>query len=150
MTYCRPTPGPRRGADKIPRMTIIDPPQLARPRGFSHGVAASGRLLFVAGQIGWNARGELVSDRFVDQFDQALTNVITVVAEAGGTPASIGRLTIYVTDKSEYRAALRETGERYRKHMGQHYPAMTLVEVKSLLEDGARVEIEATAVIAER
>ncbi len=131
-------------------MTIINPPQLARPRGFSHGVAAAGRVLFVAGQIGWNERSEIVSDSFVDQFGQALANVLAVVSEAGGGAESVGRLTIYVVDKAEYLAAQREIGERYREHMGRHYPAMTLVEVKSLLEDGARVEIEATAVIADR
>ena len=92
-------------------------------------------------------RSEVVSDRFVDQFDQALANVLAVVAEAGGTPESIGRLTIYVVDKEEYVDAQREIGERYRARMGMHYPAMTLLEVKSLLEARALVEIEATAVI---
>lgn len=128
-------------------MTIINPPTLAPPRGYSHGVVGSGRVLFVAGQIGWNARGELVGDRFVDQFDQALANVLSVVGEAGGAPESIARLTIYVVDKTEYLAAPREIGENYRARMGRHYPAMTLVEVKSLLEEGAKVEIEATALI---
>jgi len=130
-------------------MTIINPPGLARPRGYSHGVAASGRLLCVAGQIGWNRNAEIVSGRFVDQFDQALANVLAVVTAAGGKPEAIGRLTIYVVDKSEYLAAQREIGERYRARMGSHYPAMTLVEVKALLEDGAKVEIEATAMIAD-
>ncbi|MBA2305232.1 MAG: RidA family protein [Acidobacteria bacterium] len=129
-------------------MTIIDPPGLARPRGYSHGVAASGRLLFVAGQIGWNKNAEIVSGRFIDQFDQALANVLAVVTAAGGMPEAIGRLTIYVVDKSEYLAAQREIGQRYRARMGSHYPAMTLVEVKSLLAAGAKIEIEATAVIA--
>lgn len=128
-------------------MTIINPPTLAPPRGYSHGVVGSGRVLFVAGQIGWNERGELVGDRFVDQFDQALANVLSVVGEAGGAPESIARLTIYVVDKTEYLAAQREIGENYRARMGRHYPAMTLVEVKSLLEEGAKVEIEATALI---
>jgi enamine deaminase RidA (YjgF/YER057c/UK114 family) len=102
----------------------------------------------VAGQIGWNEHAELVSGRFVDQFDQALSNVLAVVSEAGGTAASVGRLTIYVVDKSEYLAATKEIGERYRARMGKHFPAMTLVEVKSLLEPGALVEIEATALIS--
>lgn len=131
-------------------MTIINPSALAPPRGYSHGIAGSGRVLFVAGQVGWNERSELVGDRLVDQFDQALANVLTVVREAGGSPESVGRLTIYVVDKIEYLSAQREIGERYRARMGRHYPAMTLVEVKSLLEEGAKVEIEATAVIAGR
>lgn len=120
---------------------------MAAPRGYSHGIVGQGRMLFVAGQIGWNERSELVSDRFAEQFDQALANVLAVVAEAGGSPESIARLTIYVVDKREYVDAQREIGERYRARMGRHYPAMTLVEVKSLLEDGAKVEIEATAVL---
>lgn len=126
---------------------MINPKDLAAPRGYSHGVTAVGRLLCVAGQIGWNARGELVSHDFSGQFDQALANVLTVVTEAGGTAASIARLTIYVTNKAEYLAATREIGTRYRARMGTHYPAMTLVEVQALLEDGAKVEIEATAVL---
>jgi enamine deaminase RidA (YjgF/YER057c/UK114 family) len=128
-------------------MTIINPTGLVAPRGYSHGVLAQGRTLFVAGQVGWNANGEIVSDRFVDQFDQALANVLHVVRDAGGLPTSISRLTIYVVDKSEYLDATPAIGERYRAHMGRHFPAMTLVEVKSLLESRARVEIEATAVI---
>ena len=128
-------------------MKPINPASLARPRGYSHGIEASGRLLFVAGQIGWNEKAEIVSDRFEVQFDQALANVLAVVTEAGGSPESIVRLTIYVTDKSEYLAAQKAIGETYRARMGRHYPAMTLVEVKALLEPGARIEIEATAVL---
>jgi enamine deaminase RidA (YjgF/YER057c/UK114 family) len=128
-------------------MKPVNPPSLAAPRGYSHGIEAAGRLLFVAGQIGWNERSELVSEHFADQFDQALANVLTVVAAAGGSPDSVVRLTIYVTDKSEYLSEQKAIGERYRARMGRHYPAMTLVEVKSLLEEGARVEIEATSVL---
>ena len=128
-------------------MTIINPAALARPRGYSHGIASQGRILFVAGQIGWNANAEIVSDSFVDQFDQAMANVLEVVAAAGGTAESVARLTIYVIDKREYLAATAELGMRYRARMGKHYPAMTLVEVKGLLEPGAKVEIESTAVI---
>lgn len=128
-------------------MTIINPTGLPAPRGYSNGVVLEGRLLFVAGQVGWGADGRLVSDRFADQFDQALANVLTIVGAAGGTAESIGRLTIFVVDKAAYQAAQREIGERYRARMGRHYPAMTLVEVRSLLEPGAVVEIEATAVI---
>jgi len=104
-------------------------------------------LLFIAGQIGWNAQGQIVSSDFVEQFDQALANVLSVVREVGGTPESIARLTVYVTDKAEYVAAQRSVGARYRVRMGKHYPAMTLVEVTALLEDGAKVEIEGTAVL---
>lgn len=128
-------------------MTIITSKELAPPRGYSHGVLATGRLLFIAGQIGWNAAGQMVSDDFVQQFDQALANVLSVVREAGGTPESIARLTIYVTDKAEYLAAQGPAGARYRARMGKHYPAMTLVEVSALLEDRAKVEVEATAVL---
>lgn len=132
---------------KREEMQAVNPAALARPRGYSHGMVRGGRMLFVAGQIGWTAEAELVSDRFVDQFDQALNNVLAVVGAAGGSAEAIGRFTIYVVDKTEYLAAQREIGERYRARMGRHYPAMTLVEVKSLLEPGAKVEIEATAVI---
>ena len=128
-------------------MKIIESNAVAPARGYSHGIAATGQMLFVAGQIGWNARGDIVGSGFVEQFDQALANVLSVVTAAGGTAGSVARLTIYVTDKSEYLAARREIGARYRERMGLHYPAMTLVEVRALLEDGAKVEIEATAVI---
>ena len=104
-------------------------------------------LLFVAGQVGWRADGTMAGEGLVDQFDQALANVLAVVAAAGGTAESIGRMTLFVVDKSAYQAARPEIGERYRGHMGRHFPAMTLVEVQSLLEPGALVEIEATAVI---
>ena len=129
-------------------MKIINPPGLPPPRGYSNGVVAEGRMLFVAGQIGWNESSRLVGDRFVDQFDQALANVLTVVKAAGGAPGSVSRLTIFITDKGQYLSATEEIGQRYRARMGRHYPAMSLVEVKALLEPGALVEIEATAVIS--
>lgn len=132
---------------KREEMQAVNPATLAPPRGYNHGMVRGGRVLFVAGQIGWTGSAELVSERFVDQFDQALANILAVVEEAGGTPDTIGRMTIYVVDKAEYLAAQQEVGGRYRARMGRHYPAMTLVEVKSLLEPGAKVEIEATAVI---
>ena len=128
-------------------MQAVNPGTLARPKGYNHGMIRGGRTLFVAGQIGWTAEAALVSDRFVDQFDQALANVLAVVSAAGGAADSLGRLTIYVIDRTEYLESQQEIGERYRARMGRHYPAMTLVEVKSLLEPGAKVEIEATAVI---
>jgi enamine deaminase RidA (YjgF/YER057c/UK114 family) len=129
-------------------MKIINPPGLPPPRGYSNGVVAEGRMLFVAGQIGWNESSRLVGDRFVDQFDQALANVLTVVKAAGGAPESVSRLTIFITDKGQYLSATEEIGQRYRARMGRHYPAMSLVEVNALLEPGALVEIEATAVIS--
>ncbi len=127
--------------------TYLNPASVAAPRGYSHGVAygASPRVVFLAGQVGWNAAGQMVSDRFEDQFDQALANLLAVVAEAGGVPASIGKLTIFVVNCAEYTAARKTIGERYRRRMGDHYPAMTLVEVRALVEPGARVEIEGMA-----
>ncbi len=129
--------------------TFINPESLGAPRGYSNGILAdaAGKLLFVAGQIGWNDQQALVSDAFIEQFDQALANVLTVVSTAGGKAQDVMRLVIYVTDKNEYKAHLREVGERYRTHMGKHFPAMVLVEVKSLLDDSAKVEIEAIAVL---
>ncbi len=122
---------------------------LGKPRGYSNGVLApaGGSLLFIAGQIGWNGKQQMVSQDFVEQFDRALANLITVVIEAGGTPENIARLVVYVTDKREYRQRTREVGERWRALMGRHFPAMALVEVKSLLEDDAKVEIEGIAVL---
>lgn len=128
---------------------LINPASLGTPKGFSHGVLAnaSGRLLFIAGQIGWDERQTIVSEDFVKQFDQALANVVAVVNEAGGGANQIARLVIYVTDKTEYKLKLKDVGACYRGRMGQHYPAMVLVEVKSLLEDEAKVEIEAVAIL---
>jgi len=125
----------------------VNPASLAQPRGYSNGVAyESGRsIVFLSGQIGWDASGRIVSDRFDEQFDQALANLIAVVADAGGSPESIGKLTIYVLDCAEYIAARKAIGEHYRRRMGRHYPAMTLVEVRALVEPGARVEIEGIA-----
>lgn len=128
---------------------LINPESLGAPRGFSNGIltGASGRLLFISGQIATDGRQQIVSADFAEQFDQALANLIKVVTEAGGTPEQIARLVIYVTDKNEYREHTREIGSRWRARMGRHYPAMTLVEVKGLLEDAAKVEIEGIAVI---
>ena len=128
-------------------LTAINPESLARPRGYSHGIKGRGDLLFVAGQIGWNRESRMVSDDLVDQFGRALDNVLDVVWAAGGSPASVARMVLYVTDKAEYRRRAKPLGEAYRKRMGKHFPAMVLVEVKSLLEDDAKVEIEAVALL---
>jgi enamine deaminase RidA (YjgF/YER057c/UK114 family) len=125
----------------------VNPESLARPRGYSHGMKGGGELLFVAGQIGWNREGRLVSDDFVAQFAQALDNVLDVVWAAGGKPECVARMVLYVTDKREYLRRARELGEAWRRRMGKHYPAMAAVEVKALLEEGALVEIEATALL---
>ena len=128
---------------------FINPESLGTPSGFSNGVLTetSAKFLFIAGQIAWDSNQKIVSDDFVAQFDRALANVIAVVTEAGGTPEKIVRLVIYVTDKESYRKRTREIGERYRARMNKHFPAMVLVEVKSLLDDQAQVEIEGIAAL---
>ena len=128
---------------------VINPEALGRPRGYANGLLTppGARLLFVAGQIGWDERQRLVGEDFVEQFDRALRNVLAVVLEAGGAPDSIARMVVYVTDKREYAARASEVGERWRALMGRHFPAMALVEVSGLLEDGAKVEIEAVAAL---
>ena len=128
---------------------LINPESLGQPRGYSNGVLteAAGRLLFVAGQIGWDEKQAIVSDDFVEQFDRALANVLTVVKEAGGSSDQIARLLLFVTDKKEYAERREAIGKTYRAHLGKHFPAMALVEVKSLLDDRAKIEIEAIAVL---
>ncbi|HEV8589292.1 MAG TPA: RidA family protein [Pyrinomonadaceae bacterium] len=128
---------------------IINPESLGAPRGYANGVLTEpgGRLLFIAGQVAWNEQQEIVDDNLVRQFDRALANVIAVVEAAGGKPEQIARLVIYVTDVDEYRRCLEEIGRRYRARMGKHFPAMALVEVSSLFEDDAKIEIEGTAVL---
>lgn len=128
---------------------IINPSSLGKPRGYSNGILTrpGGRLLFVAGQVGWNEDQQIVSSNLAEQFDQALANVLAVVHSAGGRPEDLARLVIYVTDILEYKEHTREIGERYRARLGKHFPAIALVGVKSLLDDGAKVEIEAIAVI---
>jgi enamine deaminase RidA (YjgF/YER057c/UK114 family) len=130
-------------------LKLINPEALSAPSGYSHGVLVDGggKLLFVAGQIAWDQNQQIVSDDFVEQFDKALANVITVVKAAGGESNNIVRVVVYVTNKQEYLAQTKAVGERYRKHMGKHFPAMVLVQVASLLDDAAKVEIEAMAVI---
>jgi enamine deaminase RidA (YjgF/YER057c/UK114 family) len=130
-------------------LKLINPDALGAPSGYSHGVLVEGggKLLFIAGQIAWDQNQKIVSDDFVEQFDKALANVITVVKAAGGESSNIVRVVVYVTNKQEYLAQTKAVGERYRKHMGKHFPAMVLVQVVSLLDDAAKVEIEAMAVI---
>ena len=106
-----------------------------------------GHLVFVAGQVGWNREGRMVSDDFVEQFGQALDNVLDVVWAAGGKPTSVARMVVYVTDKGEYRRRAKQIGEVWRARLGKHFPTMALVEVKGLLEDDAKVEIEAVALV---
>ena len=128
-------------------MQILQPPTWARPRGYANGIATSGRLVFISGQIGWDEQCHFQSTDFVSQVRQTLHNVITVLAEAGGRPEHIVRLTWYIVDKQEYLASGKELGHIYRELMDNQYPAMSVVQVAALVEDLARVEIEATAVI---
>ena len=133
------------------RPEIVNPESLGAPRGYSNGVVLrGGAILFVAGQVGWDEQQRIVDGGFASQFERALANALAVVREAGGGPENVGRLTIYVTMKQEYLDALAEIGAAYRSLMGRHYPAMALVEVTALLEPGAKVEIEATAVLEDR
>ncbi len=129
-------------------MQFINPESLGKPLGYSNGVRVTGgALLFVAGQIAWDRAHRIVSDCFATQFGQALANVLAVVRAAGGGPTSLTKLTIFVTSTDDYEAELHEVGGEYRRLMGTHFPAMSLVEVKALLEPGAKIEIEAMAVI---
>jgi enamine deaminase RidA (YjgF/YER057c/UK114 family) len=128
-------------------MQILHPKDWQQARGFSNGVAAEGLQVFVAGQVGSNARQVIVDDDFVAQAEQALRNIVDVLAEAGARPEHLVRLTWYVVDKREYLARAREVGQAYRRVVGRHFPAMTLVQVMALVDDRARVEIEATAVV---
>ncbi|MDF2780472.1 MAG: enamine deaminase RidA [Geminicoccaceae bacterium] len=128
-------------------MRILQPPGWPRPRGYANGVVAEGRLVFVAGQIGWDESGTLVSDDLVRQFERTLENTLVVLREAGAGPQHVARMTWYITDRRDYLARAREIGEVYRTLMGSHYPAMAVVEVKALIEDRAKVEIETTAVV---
>ena len=125
----------------------IQPKGWPRPKGYSNGVLAKGTMLFVAGQVGWNEREEFESDDFVRQTEQALKNIVAVLEEAGAKPAHIARMTWYVTTKEEYLGRLAEIGAVYRKVIGAVYPAMSLVQVAGLVEHGAKLEIEATAVV---
>ena len=130
-------------------MQILQPPSWARAKGFSNGIAASGRLVFIAGQIGWTGQAKWEARDFAGQFRQTIENILAILAEANGKPEHIVRLTWYVLDKQEYLSSLKEVGAAYRELMGKHYPTMAVVQVSGLVEDAARLEIEATAVIPE-
>jgi len=130
-------------------MQILQPPGWARPKGFSNGISCQGRLVFIGGQIGWSGQGEWLDRSFAGQFRQALKNILDILAQAGGRPEHLVRLTWYVLDRKEYLASLQELGAAYRELMGRHYPTMAVVQVSGLVEDDARLEIEATAVIPE-
>jgi enamine deaminase RidA (YjgF/YER057c/UK114 family) len=126
---------------------FLQPPGWAAPKGYSNGVSASGRQIYLAGQIGWNESQQLVGSRFAVQVRQALQNIVVLLAQAGGRPEHLVRLTWFVTSLDEYRAELKEIGAAYREVIGRHYPSMSVVGIAALLEQGAKVEIEATAVI---
>ena len=128
-------------------MQILQPPGWAKPRGYANGIATRGRLVFVAGQIGWDAECKFPSDDFIDQCRLALQNVVAVLAEAGATPEHMVRMTWYIVDRIEYHARLKELGQVYREVMGRNFPAMTCVQVAALMEVRAKVEIEVTAVL---
>jgi enamine deaminase RidA (YjgF/YER057c/UK114 family) len=140
------SPETEQEARTMPNLTIVQPPGWPAPRGYSNGVAGTGRIVMVGGQIGWDEQGKF-SQGFIAQAARALRNVLAVVREAGGGPEHIARLTWYVVDIEEYRAALPALGAPYRDTLGRWYPAMTLVQVAALVEREARVEIEATAII---
>jgi len=129
-------------------MKTLLPEGWAPPIGYANGIAADhGRLVFIAGQVGWDAQQKFHSEEIAPQFDQALANVVAVLAEAGGKPQHICRMTAYCCDKPAYLAARRELGAIWRKHMGAHYPAMSMIFVSDLLDGPGKIELEATAVV---
>ncbi len=128
-------------------MEFLQPPGWVKPRGYSNGVAASGRTIYVGGMIGWDAQGVFHTSDFAGQTRQALENIVAVLAEGGALPEHIVRMTWYVIDKHEYIGAYKEIGAAYRDVIGRHFPAMSAVQVVALIEDQARVEIEVTAVV---
>ena len=131
-------------------MQILQPPGWARAKGFSNGIAAQGRLVFIAGQVGWDAQQRWQARDFAGQFRQALQNILAVLKEAGGAPEHLVRLTWYVIDRQEYLDSLKAVGAAYRELMGKHFPTMAVVQVSGLVEPEARLEIEATAVVPEK
>ena len=125
----------------------MQPPGWAKPKGYANGIVAEGRLVFIAGQIGWDETETFRSDDFVDQVHQCLKNTLAVLAEAGAGPEHVARMTWYITDREEYLGNLEGMGRVYRELMGQHFPAMAMVEVAALIESEAKVEVESTAVV---
>ena len=130
-------------------MKVLQPPGWPRPKGYSNGIAASGRTIWTAGVIGWDETETLVSDTLAGQFEQILRNTLAILAEAGAGPEHVVRMTWYVTDRDEYVASLKEIGASWRAHMGKNYPTMAVVAVSALVEPGAKIEIETTAVVPE-
>ncbi len=128
-------------------MNVLQPPRWPRPKGYSNGISARGRMVFTAGVVGWDEAETFVSDTLAAQFAQALGNIVAILAEDGAGPQHIVRMTAYVVDVEAYRASLSEIGEAWKAIIGRHYPAMALVEVRALVEPQALVEIEATAVV---
>jgi enamine deaminase RidA (YjgF/YER057c/UK114 family) len=128
-------------------LQFLQPPGWPRPRGYANGVVAQGRMVFVGGQIGWDTEGRF-AEGLAAQVEQALRNIVAVLAEAGGGPADIARLTWYLVDAEDYLGRQREIGEAYTRVLGRHYPAMAVMQVTRLVEAQALVEIEATAVVA--
>ena len=129
--------------------TILQPEGWAKPIGYANGMTATGRMVFVGGQVGWNAECRFETDDFVGQVRQTLANVVAVLAEAGGEPRHITSMTWYFTDKQEYLGSLKAIGQAYREIIGRHFPAMAAVQVVALVEDRAKIEIQATAIIPE-
>ncbi len=130
------------------KMKFLLPEGWESPKGYSQGVVAEGRQIFISGQIGWDENSIFQTDDFAEQAGQALRNIISILAEADASAEHITRLTWFITDKQEYLASLKSLGQKYREEVGRHFPAMSVVEVSSLMEDRAKVEIEATAVIS--
>ena len=128
-------------------MRTLQPAHWARPRGYANGIEATGRMIFVAGQIGWNKDCKFERHDFAGQFEQTLLNIVAVLREAGAGPEHVVRLTWFITDKKTYLAEIRQVGEIYRRLMGRSFPAMSVVQVTALIEDDALLEIEATAVV---
>ena len=126
---------------------LLQPSDWKPAKGYANGIAARGRYVFLGGQIGWNSNQQFETDDFVEQLRQTLQNIVTILAEAGGEPSHIVRLTWFITDKQEYVRRLPEVGEAYRSVMGRHFPTMSVVQVVALIEDRAKLEIEATAVL---
>ncbi len=130
-------------------MEILQPPAWPKPKGFANGIVATGRMVFLAGQVGWDKTETMVGDEFVTQAKQALSNIVAILAEAGGRPEHVVRLTWFVTDRDAYLGSQKALGKAYREVMGRHFPAMSLLVISALVEEGAKVEIEATAVLPE-